>query len=422
MLEVTLINKNVQVSRPAPDRRFHDSQKQPSRSHQSHSFVSTLSNNIHTRNHNFNNSKRPRVCMLCNGEHKLYTCISFLNLSVEDRLKFVDDHNLCRNCLRAGHLKKDCFFGPCKQCQERHNSLLHIENSDNSCDNNGTNTAGHAHYSLPADATLALHSQSNIVHNVNSGSSVNNSFLQPMQQALLCTALVDVLDVNNKRLTARVLLDNGSQHSFISESLFKRLNVAYIQSTTRISGVGQNHTQANEICKISIRSKTCDFSKRVKCIVLPSLTSNVPTKYVNKKSLYIPENYILADPAFYIPSQIDMILGADLFWDMLSGERTRLPSGPFLQSSKLGWLLSGSVFTDHSRNNKPTQCHVNHILESHCTRFRQTGKKSHSTRSFTLVNKRTINSNSFSVPRSANQVGGSFKLANSRYWALEQIT
>jgi hypothetical protein len=424
MLEVTLINNKNQINKPFPERRFtHDFKKQ---SNQSQSYVSTRFSNKNNNYCKLNDSnKRTRVCVLCSGEHSLYTCNSFLNLPVKDRLKLVDDKNLCLNCLRGGHLKKDCFFGPCKQCQQKHNSLLHV---DNSCHNENNTTAGHAHYSSPADMSLALHSQSNVRNE-------SNSYLRPIQQVLLCTALVDIFDRNNTCFTARVLLDNGSQHSFISENLFKRLNVSYLQSTIRISGVGQSLTQANKLCDILISSKTCNYSKRVKFMVLPCLTSAVPSKFFNYKSLCIPKNLQLADPTFNEPSDIDMILGAEVFWELLNGERTRLPSGPFLQSSKLGWLISGPLSFGRSCNADQVQCYLTQTLENQLKKFWELEEVSNTTRKLTLdeskceelfinTTKRIPISGRFSVRiplrETPDQLGDSYELAKSRFVALER--
>ncbi|XP_059054112.1 uncharacterized protein LOC131848314 [Achroia grisella] len=255
-----------------------------------------------------------------------------------------------------------------------------------------------------------------------------------MQQVLLCTALVDIVDNKNRCFTIRALLDNGSQHSFISSELFKRLNIKSIQSTIRISGVGQSLTQSNERCEINIRSKTCDYSTRVQCMVLPCITSIIPSKPVDYKLLRIPDNIHLADPSFNEPSVIDLLIGADVFWDMLYESRIRLPSGPFLQNSKLGWLISGPVGSDYPRKNNQIQCNLTQTIDSNLKRFWEleeiTSRNEIHTEDehaceylYETTTKRDIDGRflvRIPLRKSADHLGESYSFAKSRFLSLER--
>ena len=71
-------------------------------------------------------------CTYCQGEHNVYSCKEFKHLTISERLKHVKSKGLCLNCLRGKHFAKDCTSKNCKVCNKRHNSLLHVENSDKS--------------------------------------------------------------------------------------------------------------------------------------------------------------------------------------------------------------------------------------------------------------------------------------------------
>lgn len=316
-----------------------NSQKQ-----QVHSFVST-------RNTGSKSGKSTRICVVCGKYHELYACIQFLNSSVHDRIKLVNDKQLCRNCLRSGHLITECVFGPCKQCQQKHNSLLHIENQ-NTPAAAPASLAMCAHQSQSADKPVAVVSCAS-----NSPEYTHKSIQLP--QILLSTALVEVMDNNNQYHTARALLDSGSQNCFISEGLLKRLNVSVIQSIMHISGVGQSVSQSNERCDINMRSLNNNYNTQLHCFVLPNITSRLPPNHFDCSTLNIPNNICLADPKFNIPSEIDLLIGADVFWDLLNEERVRLPNGPYLQNTKLGWLISGPIYTKHlQHNNNSSHCNI----------------------------------------------------------------
>lgn len=60
------------------------------------SYVSTHNNGTHSK---LKQSNLPeRYCHLCNNNnHFLYACTSFLNMSIRDRINFVDKKKVCRN-------------------------------------------------------------------------------------------------------------------------------------------------------------------------------------------------------------------------------------------------------------------------------------------------------------------------------------
>ncbi|GFU26833.1 DUF1758 domain-containing protein [Trichonephila clavipes] len=68
-------------------------------------------------------------CPLCNGDHTLSRCDTFLKLSVQGRSDFVKTNNVCFNCLTQFHSVKTCKSKfRCKKCKKPDYSLLHIEN------------------------------------------------------------------------------------------------------------------------------------------------------------------------------------------------------------------------------------------------------------------------------------------------------
>ncbi|XP_041968368.1 uncharacterized protein LOC121725422 isoform X4 [Aricia agestis] len=67
----------------------------------------------------------------------------------------------------------------------------------------------------------------------------------------------------------------------------------------------------------------------------------------------MPSGVELADPSFSIPSAIDILVGAEIFWEVVGNNRINLgKKQPILCESKLGWIVSGSVsvysLTTHS--------------------------------------------------------------------------
>lgn len=66
-------------------------------------------------------------CSMCGKTgHLIYKCEAFLEKPIPSRLEMVKQTQHCYNCLRKGHGIKECkHTGRCKECQGRHNTLLH---------------------------------------------------------------------------------------------------------------------------------------------------------------------------------------------------------------------------------------------------------------------------------------------------------
>lgn len=64
-------------------------------------------------------------CVCCNGEHPLYQCQKFKDLSISQRIQLVYDKKLCLNCLRPSHFVNKCKGSLCRIYNSRHNTLLH---------------------------------------------------------------------------------------------------------------------------------------------------------------------------------------------------------------------------------------------------------------------------------------------------------
>ncbi|KAG7295897.1 hypothetical protein JYU34_020982 [Plutella xylostella] len=351
-------NKSLQEHKSSHGNNHFDAKKyavhKPNQ--QVHSYVSNTQSK---------SEKTIRSCAMCQSNHALYTCVLFLNLPVNDRVKFVENKNLCPNCLRSGHSISDCTYGSCKLCHHKHNGLLH-----NQANSSSSLSVVRANSSSPADnnniptISAALHSQSEPNSRENRCDIGLHTKLRGLQPTLLSTALIEVADVNNEYHLARALLDSGSQHSFITEKLSKKLKLPLIQSTVRISGVGQHVTNSSQLCEIAMRSKSCSYNTMLQCLVLPCITSNLPSVGIDVDSLCMPENIQLADPTFNIPSEIDLLIGADRFWELLEGERIRLQSGPYLQNSKLGWFISGRIDNTNLSNKQQVHCHFTSTIDN----------------------------------------------------------
>ncbi|XP_013161370.1 PREDICTED: uncharacterized protein LOC106113183, partial [Papilio xuthus] len=297
------------------------------------SFASTSNNYNKNPNTTF-------ICIICNERHRIYDCPTFKAKGVDERMMDVTKYKLCVNCLRQGHPESECRMGPCRErgCSKRHNSLLHRPSSSSS--------------------HLAL------IDEQDGNEVIVNYSNQNTNQVLLSTAIIEVSNpVDHQKVKVRALLDCGSQSSFISESLKTRLSLKSRHiDTLKVIGIG-NTSSMNviESCDIQLKATNSNFSAMLSCFVLNELTGRLPKTPVDVESIKLPENIQLADPLFYQPAPIDVLIGADLFWDILGNEQRSLgPNNPKLRSSQLGWIISGPINSAVSSK----RIHCNHAIVS----------------------------------------------------------
>lgn len=316
-------------------------------------------------------SQSKKVCLVCKQRnHPLYTCQKFLDFDVAARLKVVKDNELCENCLRVGHTVNNCRFGPCRKCERKHNSLIHQDNAVSY--DVAPRTAGQnsqpvlTMQPLPTAPSVSTNSDKPKVDTHTNILCANYPCVQPV---LLSTALVEVKDRYNNYQTARALLDSGSERCIITQSLCEKLSAQMIQSTHEVRGVGNSISQSTKICDIEVKSRTNPFIMRIQCIVLPHITSTLPAIPEQYAKFGIPDNLQLADPCFHESQNIDILIGADKFWELLGEGRMRLPKGPFLQNTQLGWIVSGPININLKRNRGYTQCNFSQTIEAQLRRF-----------------------------------------------------
>ncbi|KAG5871027.1 hypothetical protein JTB14_010578 [Gonioctena quinquepunctata] len=152
-------------------------------------------------------------------------CNGFLNLSPSVRGTETQKLKLSFNCLRPNHRAEECKLSKCRKCGKAHNTLLHLDYNDT--EQNSVQVEN-----------IAQSSQSNtgVVSQVGSATSGN------VAQALLSTAVVQIMGSNGICQDARVFLNSGARNSFVSQALCERLNLQLTKTNFSILGVGQVRT------------------------------------------------------------------------------------------------------------------------------------------------------------------------------------
>jgi len=94
------------------------------------------------------------------------------------------------------------------------------------------------------------------------------------------------------------------------------------------------------LVNITIQSRTSEYSANITAVISPNITERQPSFNVDIGNWNIPKNTQLADPRFYAPQRVDLLIRASLFFEMLCVGQIKLLSG-LIQKTRLGWVVSG---------------------------------------------------------------------------------
>ncbi|CAH2098774.1 unnamed protein product [Euphydryas editha] len=243
-------------------------------------------------------SKSETSCLYCKlKDHKIFMCQRFKLLPVMDRISFVKENNLCKVCLNS-HKNKCKYFFKCGDCKQRHNTLLHT--------NSQTEKGG--------PVTLL------------SGNNTNN--------VLLPTAKVKLLGKNGKEVHCRAILDSGSQISLVTSKVVDVLGLTPIQTNTHIVGIANMKNHAKYSIPLEVHSLNSPFSTSINFHVVDKITCNLPQAKLDLTSFKIPPNVELADNDFYMPGAINMLIGADKFFQLLLPADAQPQTGQTVQANQ----------------------------------------------------------------------------------------
>ncbi|XP_055604341.1 uncharacterized protein LOC129752591 [Uranotaenia lowii] len=286
------------------------------------------------------------LCEFCDKDHPNFSCLEFRNLSIQERWAKVKEEQMCFNCLRRGHLSKGCPSNKtCSKCRNRHHSLLHFQEGTTSIE---TKTLPMPNSTQPSiQPHKQMRREELEEHTLTTAACASHQSNPP--QVLLLTAIVDVLDENNKLRPCRVLLDSGSQVNLMSEAMATELRVKKRPSNVTVAGINGIQTSSSNVVLVELRSRYTDFRANIHCLITSRVTANIPSTDIDMKSFELPRGVELADPYFHKSKKIDMLLGNQWFMKLLMpGAISVADNLPLFRETQLGWVVGGEYDSGYS--------------------------------------------------------------------------
>ena len=263
-------------------------------------------------------------CILCSVKHPLFLCPRFGTMTVEQRMDHIRALHLCANCLAPGHKTADCrSYGRCRTCRDKHNTLVHQD--------------------TPPSPTTTTQTAANNPVATTSNLSV--------QASLTMTSQVMLAGSAGRKLVVRALLDSGASMSLISAKAANTLQLPKTNALDTFSGVQDSQSPPSDslvdVCMSSLQGSSRPF--HVTAALGPKVTCDLPLQdAAGVRNIPHLKDLKLADPTFYLPGQIDLLLGEDILSKLFVPPDMRVgPEGtPVAWKTVFGWAIRGPYTPD----------------------------------------------------------------------------
>ena len=284
-------------------------------------------------------------CPACSSTgHSLARCNAYRNWGLKRKNDLVKAHNLCYNCLQAGHRISACTNkGTCRECKRRHHTTLHEP----------------AKVVTPPAATTPASTSSTPSTEEVSNRVIRQPLLAEAKASLMTlhkvhpTAAVTLWNKQISQLT-RTFIDHGSAACLINESLVKKLNLRKCRNEATIRGiVGRMNLKYTVDVSVAYLSSASDLlhsaeSFPVTCYAVNDVNvcANIPD-YDNPDLLqFMQNNAPWADPREFSQQPIELLLSTSAVakgrvaqTDVLHRNNINLVADHY----KIGWVINGNM-------------------------------------------------------------------------------
>jgi hypothetical protein len=285
------------------------------------------------------NETKPK-CVYCGEFHFSASCTHIKDSS--KRKDILTRDKRCYLCLRTGHITRDCKKRQnCRWCEGRHHQSICQRDAKHKKPENPAkddSTSGEAQGQNRTTTTTTNGKSSNVLL------QTATTFAYSRQQS----ATVPV----------RVLMDSGSQRTYITNGLKEKLGLQPTKTETlKLNTFGGDRFSKKRCDVVQLSLQGNDGDVEISAVCFPNICSPIPTKicperYPHLKGLNLADgNLVESDEAEH--DNIDILISCDYYFDIVNNEMVRGErGGPVAVGSKFGWIVSGPTMHedmhDHS--------------------------------------------------------------------------
>lgn len=280
------------------------------------------------------------LCRFCEGKHYSDECQRYKTLeSRKQQLK-----GCCYICLKGGHTANNCRADKiCVYCKKRN----------------------HHHRSLCPEKF-----QHELRETVHLNEESCNDTLQAHENVLVSSDEIVLMQTATTKVRKpgeqhgediRVLLDSGSQRTYITETMAKKLQLTIGEKQTiQLVTFGSEKPQTIQTPTTQVQMRLVDDSYiTITANIVPKICGQIFRRPISATTQghwqHLTSTLTLADslPLKDETSSIDLLIGNDYYLDIIILQRIEIQPGLNLLGSRLGWILTGRT-SDTSSDNKAT--------------------------------------------------------------------
>ena len=191
------------------------------------------------------------------------------------------------------------------------------------------------------------------------------------ETVLLQTANGYIADEKERRMQpVKILLDSCSQQTYVSQKVVKNLELNPIREVSmNIKAFGSNEGKDMLLkeYQIVLKPKNKSSSMYMKALAIPSICAPISgqnLKLAMEQNEFL-NNLNLADNGDNTKCEIDLLIGANVYWKVVNGNLKK-DNHTWLTviSSMLGWLINGPVTSNQIT--KSVNMNISHVMKVQC--------------------------------------------------------
>ncbi|XP_064461678.1 uncharacterized protein LOC135371619 [Ornithodoros turicata] len=265
-------------------------------------------------------------CVICKTDNDIESCVS--TISIDEKRALLTREGRCFKCAKRCHRSRECRTAArirCTRCNGHHLTVLCERELENKTSGN-TNTT----FSGVLSSTTTRKLEASRVRSL----------------ILLQTARLWA-ETNTSRQLVRILLDGGSQRTFIRESLSHDLQCEPV-GEENLSICSFGCTPSRRKCRrvrVWLLSQYSREEISVEALEIPEISANLMHDPDSKLITALQEKGLpLADLVMFdvrCSDDIQILVGSDLYWSIVTGESQRIDDNLFAVNTIFGWTLQG---------------------------------------------------------------------------------
>ena len=267
-------------------------------------------------------------CGLCSSNYFLWSCPKFRTMNQESKYKYIWDQRLCFNCLKGGHVQRDCQSQrkcTVSGCGRKRHFFLHRDQPNRQA--------------RTPETTSSPNENSTMTPSAEGASELSKCFAcasNGKSQAFLNIVPVRI-SAGKKTVCCFAFLDQGSTTSLCDERLLKELDITGEKTSFTLSTLNNSAAQVGSKVDLMVSSLPDSGNLHLKNVLLVNklpVRPNRPLKHRGKvcwphlQKLKIPHSE---------NQQVMLLIGVDTleaFW--IEDELRSKPGEPYAIKTMLG--------------------------------------------------------------------------------------